>query len=116
MCLQFCLARFTVTVTTRNAQQVGSSLTLDCTLTEAMSGSNSLLEIVWTSNNRILKRTSSTPTTSGSSLVYTDSYTISQLNTSDQGRVIQCIANRTSPPVTDSGSIVLNITGKLKRY
>ena len=111
------LARFAITVTPQNVQLVGRSLTLDCTITEAMSGNNGLLEIVWTSNNRTLRTTSSTPTTSGSSLVYTDSYTISQLNTSDQDRVIQCIANRTSfnTSITDSGSITLNVTGKFER-
>ena len=92
---------------------MGSSLTLDCTVTEAMNGSSNSLEIVWTSNNRILKTTNSTPTTSGSLLVYTDSYIISQLNTSDQGRVIQCIANRAS--ITENSSITLNVTGKFER-
>ena len=50
---------------------------------------------------------------SGSS-VYTDTYTITQLTTSDHGRVIQCIANRTDPPVMDNSIIILNVVGKLK--
>ena len=46
------------------------------------------------------------------SSVYTDSYTITQLTTSDQGRVIQCIANRTNPPAMDSSNITLSVNGK----
>ena len=49
--------------------------------------------------------------TNGSS-VYTDSYTITQLTTSDLHRVIQCVANRTNPPIMDSSNIFLIINGK----
>ena len=105
--------RFIISVTAQNSQQVGNSLTLDCTVTEVISGSN-VVEIVWTDNsNAILRRINVTSTTAMGNLpVYTDSYIITQLTTSDQGREIQCIANRRDPPVTDSGSIILSITGK----
>ena len=46
------------------------------------------------------------------SSVYNDSYTITQLTTSDHGRMIQCIANGTNPPVMDSSSIILSVNGK----
>ena len=105
--------RFVISVTAQNAQQVGNSLTLDCTVTELINGSN-MVEIVWTDNsNIILRRINVTSTTTMGSLpVFTDSYTIAQLTTSDQFREIQCIANRTNPLVTNSGSIILNVTGK----
>ena len=47
------------------------------------------------------------------SLVYTDSYTISQLNTTDDSRVIQCeVVINTSPSVMASDSITLDVTGE----
>ena len=104
-----------INVTTHDIQQVGSSLTLDCIITELVSDNNTL-EIVWTDNSGTLKKTNITSNVMEGLLpVYTDSYTIKLLTTADQGREIQCIANRRDPPVTDSGVIILNITGKLKR-
>ena len=108
-----CTERFIISLTAQSPQQVGKSLTLDCNVTEVISGSN-MVEIVWTDNsNIILRRINVTSTaTMGSLPVFTDSYTITQLTTSDQGREIQCVANRTDPPVTDSGNIILSVTGK----
>ena len=104
-----------INVTTHDIQQVGSSLTLDCIITELVSDNNTL-EIVWTDNNGTLNRTNVTSNgMEGLLPVYTDSYTITLLTTADQGREIQCIANRRVPPVTDSGIIILNVTGKSKR-
>ena len=101
-----------IIVSAHNAQQVGSSLTLECTINEFVNGSNTL-EIVWTDSIATLKRTNVTSTGTRSLLpVYMDSYTITQLSTSDQGREIQCIANKIDPPVMDSGVIILNVTGK----
>ena len=52
-------------------------------------------------------------TTMDNSLVYTDSYTISQLSTTDDGRVIQCeVVINASPSVMASDSITLNVTCK----
>ena len=104
--------RFRVNVTARDAQLVGSSLTLDCTIIELASGSNTL-EIVWTDNGGTLRRTNVTSSRMEGSLpVYTDSFMITQLTTSDHNREIQCIASRTNPPVMDTGAIILNVTGK----
>ena len=101
-----------INLTAHNAQQVGNSLTLKCTITEFISASNTL-EILWTDSIATLKRTNVTSTgTSGLLPVYTDSYTITQLTTSDHGREIQCIANKIDPPVMDSAVIILNVTGK----
>ena len=105
----FYLAPFEINITAHNIQLVSYPLILDCSIKEIVV-TNSPLEIVWTTNTTTLQRTNVMP--NGSS-VYTDSYTITQLTTSDQGRVIQCIANRTTPPVMDNGNITLNVTGKL---
>ena len=52
-------------------------------------------------------------TTINNSLVYTDSYTISQLSTIDDGRVIQCeVVINASPTVMATDSITLNVTGE----
>ena len=106
-----CLAPFEINVTAQNMQQVGITLTLDCSIKD-IDVTNSSLEIVWITNTTILQRTN---VTSNGSSVYTDSYTITQLTTGDHGRVIQCIANRTTPPVIDSSNIILNVIGKLNR-
>ena len=56
-------------------------------------------------------------TTMGNSLVCTDSYTISQLSTPDDGRVIQCqVMINASPSVMASDSITLDVTGEYCKY
>ena len=102
-----CLAPFEINITPQNMQQVGGPLTLDCSIKE-INVTYSSLEIVWITNTTILQRTN---ITSNGSSVYTDSYTITQLTTSDQGRVIQCMANRATPPVVDNGIIILDVIG-----
>ena len=93
---------------------MGSSLILDCTITDMSNNTNSL-EIVWITNNMMLQRTNVVPTVIDSLPVYIDSYTISLLTTSDQGRVVECMANSTNPPVIDSNVIMLNVTSKFKK-
>ena len=108
----FFIAPFEINLSGRGRQQVGSSLILDCTITDMGNNTNSL-EIVWITNNMMLQRTIVMPTVIDSLPVYTDSYTISLLTTSDQGRMIHCMANSTNPPVIDGDNIMLNVTGKL---
>ena len=59
------------------------------------------------------QRMNNVPSTNMSnSLVYTKSYAISQLSTTDNGRVIQCgVVINASPPVMTNNSITLNVTG-----
>ena len=106
--------RFRIIVTASGVQQVGNSLTLNCNIIDLVSSSNNLLEILWTDNNNIVLRRNNV--TSDSLPVYTDSYTIIQLTTSDEGRMIRCTANSIDSPVMDSGNIILDEFGKLKRY
>ena len=99
-------------MTAPNTQTVGQSLTLQCEVT-TVSGVTSRVDIVWSSDGTELERMSDvSSTTMDSSLVYTDSYTISQLNTTDDGRVIQCeVVINASPSVMANDSITLDVTG-----
>ena len=103
----------TVSVTAPNTQTVGQSLTLQCEVT-TVKGIISRVDIVWSSGGTELERMNGvSSTTMDNSLVYRDSYTISQLSTTDEGRVIQCeVVINTSPSVMASDSITLDVTGK----
>ena len=103
----------TVNVTAPITQAVGQSLTLQCEAT-TVRGITSRMDIVWSSGGTELQRMNNvSSTTMNNSLVYTDSYTISQLSTSDDNRVIQCkgVFNA-NPPVMASDSITLDVTGE----
>ena len=102
-----------VRVTVSNTQIVGQSLTLQCEVT-TVRGVTSRVDIVWSSAGMELKRMDGvSSTTVDKSLVYTHSYTISQLSTTDEGRVIQCeVVINTSPSVMATDSITLNVTGE----
>ena len=100
-----------------NDQTVGQSLTLQCEVT-TVRGITSRVDIVWSSGGTVLERMDNvSSTTMGDSLVYTDSYTISQLNTTDEGRVIQCegIIQATSPQ-SSINTITLDVTGQCVLY
>ena len=66
---------------------------------------------MWSSNDIVLRRINDTiATTMDNSLVYTDSYNISQLSTTDNGRVIQCeVVINANPQVM--ASITLDVIG-----
>ena len=105
----------TVNVTAPNEQIVGQSLTLQCVVT-TVRGITSRADIVWKNSNGMeLDMTGNImPTMMTDSLVYTDSYTISQLSTTDDGRVIQCeVVINANPPVKASNSIILHVTGMI---
>ena len=107
----------TVRATAPNTQTVGQSLTLQCELT-TVRGITSRVDIVWSSGGMVLRRMNdTTATTMDNSLVYTDSYTISQLSTTDDGRVIQCgVVINASPSGMASDSITLDVNGEYKHY
>ena len=104
-----------VTVTAPNNQTVGQSLTLQCNVT-TVGGITSRVDIVWSSNGTELERMDNvSSTTMDNPLVYTDSYTISQLSTTDEGRVIQCeVVINASPSVMANDNITLDVTGRYK--
>ena len=98
-----------VSVTALNNQTVSQSLTLQCDVT-TVRGITSRVDIMWSSDGTVLRRINDTTATS---LVYTDSYTISQLSTTDDGRVIRCeVVINTSPSVMANDSITLDVTGE----
>ena len=100
----------TVNVTAPNTQTVGQPLTLQCEVT-TVRGIIGRVDIVWSSTGgAVLRRTNNTMATPiNGLLVYTDTYTISQLNLSDDGRVIQCevVINA----IMATNSTTLNVTG-----
>ena len=104
-------------MTALSNQTVGQSLTLQCNVT-TVRGITSTVDIVWRSGGTELKRIDGvSSTTMDNSLVYTDSYTISQLSTTDDGRVIQCgVVINASPSVMANDSIILDVTGKQTTY
>ena len=100
-------------MTNLTTQTVGQSLTLQCSVI-TVRGITSSVDIVWSSGGTELRRIDNvSSTTMSNSLVYTDNYTISQLNTTDDGRMIQCeVVINVSPPVMASDDITLDVTGK----
>ena len=99
-----------VNVTALSNQTVGQSLTLQCEAT-TVRGVTSRVDIVWSSDGILLRRINDT--TADNSSVYTDSYNISQLSTTDNGRVIQCeVVINTSPTAMGGDNIILDVTGE----
>ena len=101
-------------MTVPSIQTVGQRLTLEC-VGATVRGITSRVDIVWRRSNvhRPIKITRRTPTKMNNSLVYTDSYTISQLSTTDEGVVYQCIlVIRKSYLVRGNDTVRLNLTGE----
>ena len=73
------------------------------------------VDIVWSSGSKVLKTiNSTTPIMMDNSLVYTDSYIISPVSTTDDGREIQCeLVINISPPVIFTDSVTLDVNGML---
>ena len=92
---------------------MGQSLTLQCKVT-TVRGVTSRVDIVWSSDGTDLERTNNvSSTTMYNLLVFTNSYTLSQLSTTDDGKVIQCeVVINTSPSVTATNNITMNVTGE----
>ena len=102
----------TVSITVLNIQTVGQLLTLQCEVT-TVRGITSRVDIVWSSNSTDLERMNNvSSTTIDNSLVYTHSYTISQLSTTDDGRVIQCEVMINTAMANDG--ITLDVIGKTR--
>ena len=100
-------------MTAPNTQTVSQSLTLQCEVT-TVRYITSRVDIVWSSGGAELERMNGVSSiTMDNSLVYRDSYTISQLSTTDDGRVIQCeVVINASPSVMASDSTTLDVTGE----
>ena len=104
-----------VSISDPGTQTVGQSLILQCNATIPTTNILNGVDIIWRDRNgALLNRTNNVAGIVGSnSLVYTNSYTISQLSITDEGRVIQCeVVINASPPVMANDSITLDVTGK----
>ena len=104
-----------IKITALNNQTVGQSLTLESTIT-TVRGITSRVDIVWNSNGVELKRinNSNISLTVNDSELYEDTFNISLLSTSDDGRVFQCemIIMTTPSIIVATGNIILDVTGK----
>ena len=104
----------TVLVTAPNTQTVGQSLRLECNGT-TVRGVTSRVEFVWRHRGKRIQTThvKAATITINNLLVYSDSYTISQLNTSDDDIEYRCIlAVHASPVVRADATIILDVTGE----
>lgn len=107
------MPRPTVSVTTLSPQFVGQPLILQCRVT-TVRGIESRVDITWkTSNSRIIRRiTGKAATTLSTSLLYTDYYIISRLNTNDDGKTYQCeVVINSRLTITATSNIVLDAIG-----
>ena len=93
-------------------QTVGQSLTLQCDVT-TVRGITSRVDIVWSSNGTVLRTINGVSSTMmDNSLVYTDSYTISPLSTTNDTTMIQCEGIiQTTPSRSDTNTVTLDVTG-----
>ena len=101
-----------------NNQTVGQSLTLECTIV-TVRGITSKVDIIWNSDGTELKRTGGLNDGSivNDSVIYTDFYTIPQLSTLDEARVVTCdVLINTISPVMATDSVTLNVTGKCLQW
>ena len=110
--LLFLVPTPSVTVTAPNTQTVGQPLTLTCNVT-TVRGITSAVNMVWRKGRTILqKKRNPTFILMSSSLVYMDNYTISQLNSDDDGIEYECrLVIRKSPPIKVSSSLTLDVIG-----
>ena len=104
-------------VSVLNDQIVGQSLTLECSVF-TVRGIKSTVDVIWKSENLELKSSENiNSSTANNSLLYTDTYTISQLSTSDEDKTYQCdVLINTWSPVAGSDNVTLNVTGKKHKY
>ena len=103
-----------VTITAPNTQIVGQSLTLECSVT-TVRGITSRVDIIWSRDGTEVERMEgvSISSTTGNMVMYTDTYTILQLNITDNRTVYQCeVVINTGPPVMATGSVTLDVMGE----
>ena len=93
---------------------IGDPLTLDCTVT-AVRGISSSVDIIWTTGGRVVRRVDNitADVEKNDSTIYTDSFEISSLSATDNGREYQCtVVINASQPVNSSDQITLIFLGK----
>ena len=104
----------TVSVTALSNQIVGQSLMLECSVTIARGINNRSVDIMWSVSNGTVIKTINRTTTS-TSLVYMDIYTIPVLSEDDDEEVFVCegVINA-SPLVMSEDNITLHVTSEYR--
>ena len=103
-----------LTVTAPATQIVGQSLILECSVT-TVRGITSRVDIKWSTGNMILQKEKgiNVALTMADTVVYKNSYNISQVSTLDDGRVYQCkVIISTIPQIMATDNTTLDVTGK----
>ena len=103
-----------MTIYAPDNQIVGQSLTLQCNMT-TVRGITSGVDIVWSSNGVELKRTRNATviSTHDSTELYLDSYYMTLLSTTDDGRALKCeIVIIAASTITNADNVILDVTGK----
>ena len=103
-----------VTVTAPSTQIVGQSLILECSVT-TVRGITSRVDIEWSTGNMMLQKENgiNVALTMPNTVVYKNSYNISQVSTLDDDRVYQCkVIINTIPQLMATRSTTLDVTGK----
>ena len=103
-----------MTVAAPNTQTVGQSLTLECSA-NAVRGITSRVDIVWSRDGTELQMTEGVniSSTIDNSVLYTDTYTIVEVSTDDNGREYQCqVVINTDSSVMATGGATLNVMGE----
>jgi len=104
---------YNISVVNSTAQIVGQSLTLECSVT-TVRGITSRVDIVWSRDGVESQRMNGVNAsfTTDSFTMYTSTYIIPLLSTTDDGRVYQCVVViNTSPPVMATDNVTLDVTG-----
>ena len=103
----------TIHITAPDTQIVGQSLKLECSVT-TVRGITSRVDIVWSSDGVELKKGHFIDSTTNTSVIYIDTYTITQLNTTNEDQQFQCTVVISGLSVMISDIVTLNVFGKLK--
>ena len=80
-------------------------------------GITSIVNFIWRSNGAVLKEEeiNAQDLTVQNLNIYSNTYTISQLSTNDDGKTYQCeVVIDASPPITEYSNVTLDITGMVK--
>jgi len=72
------------------------------------------VDFIWSSDGAVLKEEeiNAQDFTVQNLNIYSDTYTISQLSTNDDGKMYQCeVVIDASPPITEYSNVTLDVTG-----
>jgi len=113
-CLFISVPAPSVAITTFDNQMVNQVVALQCVVT-AVRGITSRVDIVWSSSGTELQRMNDVLSgmSDSTEVIYTNSYDTQRVNTTDDGRAIQCqVVINTTPPVTANSNFTLDVTGE----